>query len=80
MAYKLSKRASLMDKYHAACQRVRRQIVRVEIEQTKVHTLEVALNKAKHKLRVKEKEQRRLLKIQWDVHAGFTPNEQRRHE
>ncbi len=73
--YKLSKRLSLMDRYCRIKERIRRQEARIEVQSNKLWTLEQAVISQQHRVRVAEKQHRRLLRQSYDCHAGFMRGE-----
>ncbi|KKN92470.1 hypothetical protein LCGC14_0209610 [marine sediment metagenome] len=75
--YKLSKRESPMDLYVRACDNLRRQEARIEVQSTKLETLKAAVEAQQHRVAVAERQHRRLTKQRWDreINLGFTKKE-----
>ncbi len=67
----MPKKLSLMDRYHRSCQRVRRQAIAVEIQQAKVSNLQDALFTQQERLRVVEKQQRKLETLKDEAYSNF---------
>ena len=75
MSYKLSKRHTLMEKYVALMQRIRNQEARVEVQEAKLHGLVCRTEDQRKRVLAAKKEQRKLLKQSFAMHAGFLPKE-----